>query len=98
MTKDSKFGTFPKKWAKVLEHLHEDDTFINDVQGYSPAEIEKQIVNCNENIAEFKKNMDADLDLKAAKENVKELASQYTDAVKINEAKAMYCVYIKNSL
>lgn len=92
------FGTFPRKWARILEGLHQDDDFIDKAQQCSHADLDKYIVECNEHIAEMKKNMDADQDLKDAKENVKAIAAQYTDSIKVNEAKAMYCVYIKNSL
>ena len=95
---NSKFGTFPRKWARVLENLHEDDKFLEDVQQFSTEEMDKQIVTSNEIIAEMKKNMELDSDLQAAKQNVKDIASNYTEGIKINEAKAMYCVYLKNSL
>jgi ubiquitin len=96
--KDSKYGTFPRKWAKILDNLHEDDKFLEDVQQFSTSDLEKKIVDCNENMAEFKKNMELDADLKDAKEHVKSLAAVYKDGINVNEAKAMYCVYIKNSL
>lgn len=96
--KDNKFGNFPKKWARVLENLHDSDTFMQDVQQFTKEEMDKTIVQCNENMAEIKKDMDADPDLKNAKEHVKELAAEYKEGISINESKAMYCVYLKNSL
>lgn len=99
MKKDKeKFGTFPKKWARVLDKLHDDDKFLEEVQQFSKEDLDKKIVQCNEHMAEIKKDMDADIDLKNAKEHVKELSAEYKEGININEAKAMYCVYIKNSL
>ncbi len=95
---NSKWGTFPRKWAKVLENLHQDDDFVEKAQQASTEELDKIIVNCNEVIAEMNKNMDADQELKEAKEKVKDVASQYTDGIKINNAKSMFCIYMKNSL
>ena len=96
--KDDKFGTFPRKWARVLDNLHEDDKFLQDVQQFAKEDLDKTIVTSNENMAEIRKDMEADPDLKNARQHVKELAAEYKEGISINEAKAMYCVYIKNSL
>lgn len=95
---NSNLQNFPKKWAKVLDNLAEDDKFLETAQQSSKADLDKIIVTCNERTAELKKLMDLDQDLAEKKEAVKEAASGYKEGLAVNEAKAMYCVYLKNSL
>jgi predicted HicB family RNase H-like nuclease len=91
-------SNFPKKWAKILDNLDPSDKFIDTVQQSTHDELDKIIVQCNEHMAEVKKDMDADQDLAEKKQAVKDAAAQYKEGIAVNEAKAMYCVYIKNSL
>ena len=96
-----KLSGFPRKWARILEidnDESDDNNFLDKVQQSSKEDLDDMIVTCNENIAEFKKDEDADLDLQNLKEQVKDASAIYRDGVKINNARAMYCVYIKKSL
>jgi hypothetical protein len=101
-TKDPRLDNFPKRWATVLDKLcngeGDADPFLDDVQQMSKEDLDKLIVKFNENQADFKKDMDADMDLANKKEAVAEAAAVYKDGIKVNEAKAMYCVYLKRSL
>jgi hypothetical protein len=56
------------------------------------------IVKFNEILADFQKDMEEDTDLQEKKEAYQEAASVYRDGIKVNTAKAAYCVYIKRSL
>lgn len=94
---ENKYGNLPKKWVKVLDNLQDDD-FLEKAQQSSKEELSDIIVKCNENLAEIKKDMDADQDLAEKKQAVKDAAAVYKEGIAVNEAKAMYCVYLKNSL
>lgn len=101
--KDTRLQNFPKKWASILEKLcnGEDgskDDFLDTAQQSSKDDLDKMIVKFNENLADFRKDMDADADLQDKKEAYAEAASFYRDGIKVNEAKAMYCIYLKRSL
>lgn len=102
---DARLENFPKKWASVLEKLclmddgsGKADDFLDVAQQSSKEDLDKLIVQYNENMAEFQKDMAADQDLEEKKVAYQEAASVYRDGIKVNEAKAMYCVFIKKSL
>lgn len=104
--KDARLENFPKKWARVLEKActgdnpdgASNDDFLDKVQQSSKEELDQMIIRYNENLAEISKDMELDQDLIEKKEVAKEAASFYTEGKKLNEAKAMYCIFIKKSL
>ena len=96
-----KLSGFPRKWARILEidnDESDENNFLDKVQQASKDELDDMIVVCNENMADLRKDEAADLDLQNLKEQVKDASAIYRDGIKINEARAMYCVYIKKSL
>lgn len=103
--KDSRLENIPKRIANILEKLcnssGEDgnaDPFLDDVQQLSKEELDKLIIQFNENVVDFRKDMEADMDLASKREAYAEAAIVYRDGIKINDAKAVYCVYLKRSL
>jgi hypothetical protein len=100
--KDSRLDNFPKKWANVLNKICNQgempDEFLDNVQQCSKEELDQLIVKHNELIADFKKDREEDQDLASAKERYQEAGMVYKEGISINEAKAMYCVYLKKSL
>jgi len=92
--KENKFGTFSKKWAKWLEG---EEEFVTKAQQSTAEELDEMIVLFNERITEKEQEMESDSDLKARKEELKELLAPYKECLKINEAKSRYCIAIKES-
>jgi hypothetical protein len=104
-TKDPRLENFPKKYRSVLEKLCSNDDgtgqaddFLDVAQQATKEELNSMIVKYNENRADFEKDRDADTDLEEAKVKYQEAGQVYRDGIKVNEAKAMYCVFIKKSL
>jgi len=102
---DPRLDNFPKKWRTVLEKLclNDDgsgkaDDFLDVAQQANKEDLNGMIVKYSENIADFEKDMDADTDLQEKKEVYQDAARVYKDGIKVNEAKARYCVFIKKSL
>ena len=103
--KDSRLEGIPKRVASILEKLCNSsdengnaDPFLDDVQQLSKDEINDLIIQFNENVVDFKKDMEADMDLASKKEAYAEAAAVYREGIKVNDAKAVYCVYLKRSL
>jgi len=96
--KDSKFGpTFPKKWANVLSNPDHEE-WVEKAQQSSKADLEQMIVQSSELLADFKKDLETDPDIKDLKDQLKDASHIPREGIKINEAKAMYAVYLKKSM
>ena len=89
---DSRLEGVPKKWAKVLE---QDLDFVEKAQQASVEDLDKMIVESSELIVNFTKDMEADQDLLDKKAEVKEAAATYTEGIKVNKARQLYCVMLK---
>jgi len=91
------YGTFPKKWVKIMEKLV-DDTFKSKAESSSSEELANTIVNCAKTITNTEKDMTADEDLKNQKEELKYACAVYSDVIKGHEAMKRYCVYLLESM
>lgn len=89
MSKDN--DEFPKKWDNALP-----PGFKSTVETYLEADLKKCIVDCNREISNDEKNMDADQELELAREEVKRLALPYKESIKAAQAKTRYCVFLLN--
>jgi hypothetical protein len=103
--KDARLENVPKKIRSVLEKLcfaddgsGNGDDFLDKAQQSTKEELDKMIVQFNENLADFQKDMEADTDLEEKKSVYQEAAAVYRDGIKVNSAKAAYCVYLKRSI
>lgn len=94
---DSRLKGFPKKWANVLAQPDHDE-WLDKAQQASKDDLEKMIVQSSELLADFKKDLESDQDIKDIKEQLKDACHVPRQGIKINEAKAMYCVYLKKSM
>jgi len=90
------YGTFPKKWAKILENFAEDD-FKSNAEASSAEELNTIIVECAKTITNTEKDRGIDDDLKNLKEQLKHASAVYSDVIKAHEAKKRYCVYLLES-
>lgn len=89
---DPRLEGVPKKWAKILEG---DSDFLDKAQQSSREDLDKMIVDASELVVSFRKEMEEDQDLLEKKEAVKEAALTYTEGIKINTARQLYCVMLK---
>lgn len=92
---DERLKDLPKKLQKALAG---DDEFLDKAQHASKKELDDLCLKSTELLVDFEKDMDADADLQSLKEQSKEAAAVYKEGIKINKARAAYCVYIKKSL
>jgi len=90
------YGNFPKKWAKILNDMADED-WKGSADSASSEELKAIIVKSTKLITNTEKDKDADNDLKTLKEQLKMAMSTYTDIIKLEEAKKRYCVYLLNS-
>jgi hypothetical protein len=88
------YGTFPKRWAKIIEEMPE---FKSEAQQMDAVELKKVIVDCSKKVSEIEKAKDEDLDLKSLQEQLKEASSGYKQITKENEAKKRFAVYLLES-
>lgn len=91
MTKDKEQLGFPEKWNKVLKDLPD---FKESVDGMTPEDIKKIIIQSEGNLYTIDKEKDGDVKLNAARELVKEHSAPYRDAKKVQTAKIKYCLYV----
>jgi outer membrane PBP1 activator LpoA protein len=92
---DPRLESLPKKIRKALEG---DTDFLDKAQQASKEELNKLMVTAQELIVDFEKDYEADIHVQELKEQLKDASSTYKDGIKINQARATYCVYIKRSL
>jgi hypothetical protein len=88
---DSEDTGFEKKWDKVLKTMPE---MKDTLEGYSPEELKKAIMDCENNIYETDKVMLNDSKLNAAKELVKDYSSGYNEAKKVEMCKIKYSLFL----
>jgi hypothetical protein len=84
--------------AKVARVLKDDTDWITRIQQLSKAELDIEIIKSNEYLVDFRKDMEADEPLIQLKQAIKEASAVYKDGIKINEARATYCVFLKRSM
>lgn len=82
---------FPAKYLKVL------GDFPEKADAMSEAELKKALVEAERAILQTRKDKEADAKLTEAKEQVKELSSDYNEIIKENNAKIQYIVYALDS-
>jgi hypothetical protein len=80
---------FPKK---ILDKLPEG--FVESMESADTDEIKQKIVESESHIYEIDKEKENDMNLKKAREEVKNLASAYKDARNCSTAKIKYCIYV----
>ncbi len=86
-------NTFPEKFYKKLKGL----SFMDDTDSKSEEEIKKEIVSSEERLYNLDKEMEEDVNLQKAKDEVKLLTSAYREVVNIEKAKIKYCLYVMES-
>lgn len=93
--KDSLLEGVPARIAKALQ---DDTDWLESLAQKNKDEIDYEIIKSNEYLVDFKKDMLSDDHLISLKEQVKEASAVYKDGIKINEARATYCVFLKRSM
>jgi hypothetical protein len=81
----------PKKWDNIIKDLPE---FKDAADASSVEELKKIIVECEGNIYTVEKEIEANVQLAAAKEVVKEMMDPYRDAKKTQQAKIQYALLL----
>ena len=82
---------FPEKWNKVLKDLPE---FKDTADAASSEELKKIIVQSEGNIYTVDNEKENDVKLNGAKELVKEMAAPYRDAIKVQQCKIKYALFL----
>ena len=83
--------TFPDKWAKVLKQIPE---FKDTADASSAADLKKIIVQSEGNIYTVQKEKAVDHVLLGAKDVIKERSGPYRDAIKVQNAKIQYALFL----
>jgi hypothetical protein len=81
----------PKKWDNILKKMPE---FKETADSSSVEDLKKIIVTCEGNIYTVDKDEEADVKLSAAREMAKDLAVQYRDGRKYQQAKIQYALLL----
>lgn len=80
---------FPKK---LLDKLPEG--FVEGMESADTEELKKKIIESESHLYEIDKEKDNDMNLKKAREEVKNIALPYRDARNTAAAKIKYCMYV----
>ena len=83
--------TFPEKWMKVIKELPE---FKDIADAASEADLKKIIVESEGNIYTIEKEKLENEKLNAAKEIIKDLLEPYNSALKCQNAKVKYALFL----
>ena len=89
MADTNKDSTFPKK---ILDKLPKD--FIDETASMSDDELKKVVFDSEGNLYVIEKAKEADVDLTAAKERVKELSATYREGKSAQVAKIRYVLWL----
>lgn len=81
-------GGFNPKYAKLIAHL------VDSIDSMSTEDLKETIVKSQKSIADTEKDMEADEHLKALKDEIKDIASGFSDLAKLERAKTFYCVHL----
>lgn len=81
---------FEDKYAKKLPDNYEDT--VNGLK--TPDEMKGAVIDCEKVIDLTEKEMDEDVALKNAKENVKALGGAYRDTLGCQKAKVKYLIHV----
>ncbi len=81
--------TFPKKWLKKLP-----ENWTEVAEGYDSETLKKKVVEWEQAIATTEKDMDADNELLALKEELKDKAEVYKKSISESQAMIRYAVYL----
>lgn len=79
---------FNPKYAKLIAHLSDS------LDSMSTEDLKETIVKSQKSIADTEKDMEADEHLKALKDEIKDIASGFSDLAKLERAKTFYCVHL----
>lgn len=90
--KDENMG-FPEKLMKKLP-----TGWAQTAEGLSAEELEKLIIECENNINEVEKEKNADEKYLACKSLLKDLSAGYRDATQTQTAKIKYALYLLESM
>jgi hypothetical protein len=81
----------PKKWDDIVKKMPE---FKSTAEAAGVEELKKIIVECEGNLYTIDKEMEADLKLTVAKEEVKDLSLPHREAKKAQQAKIQYALFL----
>lgn len=84
-------NSFPEKWLKVVNKMPE---FKDIADSSSVDDLKKIIVTCEGNIYTVEQEMAADMKLNNAKELVKEYSAAHKEALKAQQAKIKYALFL----
>lgn len=79
---------FPEKWLKKISH------WIDTANAMSEEDLKKSIVECEGNIYTIEKEKEASVEIKAAKDVLKEVGGPFRDAKTVQTAKIKYALYL----
>jgi len=82
---------FPAKYAKIIKELPE---FKDTADAASKEELKQIIVRAEGNIYTIEKEKQKDPKLNAAKEIIKDLSEPYRSAIKVQNAKVKYALFL----
>lgn len=68
--------------------------FVDDVAGYSPAQLKEVVIQSETNIRETENTRDNDEKLQGAKELVKDFSGPYKEAIAAQRAKIKYVLHL----
>lgn len=80
-----------KKWDDIIKKMPE---FKDAADAASEEDLKKIIVECEGNLYTVDKEIEANTQLAAAKEVVKEMVEPYKDAKKAQQAKIQYALFL----
>lgn len=82
---------FPAKYAKIIKDLPE---FKDMADAASKEELKQIVVRSEGNIYTIEKEKEKDPKLNAAKEIIKDLSEPYRSAIKVQNAKVKYALFL----
>ena len=83
---------FNPKWEKVLKKLGGD--FMDSSQSKSNDDLQKQILRSQTVISDLEKDMENDVALQKAKDELKKVGGAYRDEINLERAKSMFCLWL----
>lgn len=89
---DSAPKGFPKKWLKKLP-----ENWTETAEGYDNDTLKKEVIKLEHAISATEKDQEADADLTALKEQVKEAAEVYTKSITECQAMVRYSIFLLQS-
>lgn len=88
---DNQEQGFSEKWMKVVDKIA---GFKDEADAASVEELKKIVVQSEYNAYNSAQEKASDIKLNSAKEIVKDLSMPYREAIKCQQAKIQYCLYL----